>query len=207
MSDPTDTAARILALGDSYTVGTAVAPEARWLDRVVRRLRNRNVDIADPTIIATNGWTTDDLSAAIDRRSPDSDYDLVTLLVGANDVFDGRTVTTFRPKYVDLLERAVEFAGGDSENALAITVPDYTLTAVGQENDPADHADRLAACNQAVRDVATERGVRVVDVVPISRQVRAEEGLIAEDGLHPSPAQHERWADLILPSVVDVLDE
>lgn len=196
----------VLALGDSYTIGTGVESEDRWLDRVIHRLRARGFDVANPTVVAADGWTATDLEAAIDRRSVDEDYDLVSLLVGANDVFDGRPASAFRPTYVDLLERAMGFARDGAEGVLALTVPDYTLTPVGQQNDPAKHAARLASYNRLIEAEAADRGVRVVDVGPVSRRVRNEEGLVAEDGLHPSPAQHELWAEQILPVVVEMLD-
>lgn len=200
-------AAEMLALGDSYTAGTGVDPEDRWLNRVIRRLRDRGIDVADPTVIAANGWTSADLADAIERRSLENTYDIVSLLVGANDVFDGRPIAAFRRQYVDLLERAIEFAGSDPDSVLALTIPDYTPTPVGQANDPADHAERVAACNRLIETEAAERDVRTVDVVPISRRVRDEEGLVADDGLHPSPAQHELWAEAILPVAVEILGE
>ncbi|HEX7371167.1 MAG TPA: SGNH/GDSL hydrolase family protein, partial [Rhodanobacteraceae bacterium] len=56
--------AGFLALGDSYTIGEGVAPAERWPMQLVARLRDEGVAVADPLIVATTGWTTDELSAA-----------------------------------------------------------------------------------------------------------------------------------------------
>ena len=72
----------ILALGDSYTIGEAVAPEERWPVRLAAMLRARGAMVAEPVIIAQTGWTTDELSAAIDAANPAGPFDLVTLLIG-----------------------------------------------------------------------------------------------------------------------------
>ena len=83
---------RILALGDSYTIGEGVAAEERWPIRLAAQLRARGLRVRAPTIIATTGWTTDELSAGIDAARPDSSYDLVTLLIGVNNQYRGRSV-------------------------------------------------------------------------------------------------------------------
>src|SRR5262245_41058456 len=73
---------RYLALGDSYTIGETVDPQDRWPMQLARMLRGDGVDVVDPQIIARTGWTTDELSAAIDAANPKGPYQLVTLLIG-----------------------------------------------------------------------------------------------------------------------------
>jgi hypothetical protein len=61
---------RYLALGDSYTIGEGVAEDGRWPLQLARALRAEGIPLADPRIIAATGWTTDELSAAIDAADP-----------------------------------------------------------------------------------------------------------------------------------------
>ena len=56
---------RILALGDSYTIGESVAVDDRWPVQLAAALRDRGLAVDDPQIIAKTGWTTDELTAAI----------------------------------------------------------------------------------------------------------------------------------------------
>lgn len=198
---------RVLALGDSYTVGTGVDPADRWVDRLASRLRSDGVPVVDPEVVAANGWTTDRLAGAIDRRSLAPPYDLVTLLIGANDAFQERAVEAFRRAFEDLLEQAVAFAGGRPRDVVVLTIPDYTVTPVGRRYEPAEHAERLLAYNEVVRETAAASGVRLVDLVGVSRQAADEPGLVAADGLHPSPEQHRRWLERIYPVARDVLVE
>lgn len=199
---------RLLALGDSYTVGTAVEAEDRWITRLVDRFRDDGLEVADPRVVAADGWSTDRLAAAIERRSLDPPYDLVTLLVGANDAYRERPVEEFRPTFVALLERAVEFAGGDPSGVVVVTVPDYSVTPHCEGRPCGDHAERLEAYNRIVREEAAAAGARLVDVVPISRATAGTEleDLVADDGLHPSPAQHGRWLARIYPVARSALD-
>ena len=81
---------RYLALGDSYTIGEGVAPEERWPHHLVRLLAMRGIRVAPPEIVATTGWTTDELQAGIDAATLTPPYDLVSLLIGVNNQYRGR---------------------------------------------------------------------------------------------------------------------
>lgn len=196
--------ARILALGDSYTVGTGVDAEDRWVTKLTERLRMEGEDVAGPVVIAENGWTTDDLDEAIDEREPEGPFDLVTLLIGANNCFQGEPPEAFAPKFEALLDRALGIAE-NPDSVVVITVPDYTLTPVGQENDPEEHAARLDAYEGITREAVEQRGLRLVDVIPPSKRVTAEPELIAGDDLHPAPAQHDLWLERIYPVAAEAL--
>jgi len=190
---------RFLALGDSYTVGTAVATEDRWVNGLAETLRDEGVELSGPEVVAQDGWTTDDLSHAVEERSLGSGHALVTLLVGANDAFLGFPVEQFRPKFVDLLERSVGVAT-DATSVVALTIPDYTHTPVGQQHPVEEHRARLERYNDAIRTEVGATDARLVDLVPPSRAVADRPELVADDGLHPSPAQHDLWLERVLPA-------
>jgi lysophospholipase L1-like esterase len=200
-----DTPARILALGDSYTIGTGVEEGERWVSKLADRLREAGRSVADPVVIAENGWTTDDLDEAISERDPDGSFDLVTLLIGANNCFQEEPPSEFEPKFRAMLDRALGFAESP-DSVVVITVPDYTLTPTGQENDPEEHRRRLDAYDEIVREAAREEGTRLVDVVPPSKRVAENPELVAEDDLHPTPAQHDLWLERIYPVAAEALE-
>src|SRR3546814_5901824 len=66
---------------DLYTIGEGVAPADRWPVQLAHALRAEGVMLGDPKIIATTGWTTDELSAALDVF--DASQAPVPALVGA----------------------------------------------------------------------------------------------------------------------------
>jgi len=199
-----ETRGRILALGDSYTVGTGVDTEARWVTKLAERLRAEGEPVGDPVVIAENGWTTGDLDDGIEEHDPDPPFDLVTLLIGANNCFQGESPSEFAPKFRAMLERALEFAESP-ESVVVVTVPDYTLTPVGQENDPEEHRERLERYEEITREAVAAEGVRLVDVVPPSKRVAAEPELVAGDDLHPAPEQHDLWVERIYPVAREAL--
>lgn len=196
---------RILSLGDSYTIGEAVGEHERWPVRLAAMLRARGIGVADPVIVAKTGWTTDELSLGIDAASPSGPFDLVTLLIGVNNQYRGRSSTEYRGQFRALFERAVTFAGGRADRVIVLSIPDWGVTPFAGGRDRAQIAADIDAFNAINRAESLRRGSQYVDVVPVSRNAGADASLVATDGLHPSGAMYAAWADLALPAVLNAL--
>ncbi len=200
--------ATFLALGDSYTIGEGVASGERWPVQLVERLREDGIDIADPQIIAMTGWTTDELAAAMDAASFAPPYDLVTLLIGVNNQYRGRSVDEYRAQFRDLLLRAIEFAGGTAAHVIVVSIPDWGVTpfAAREGRDAARVAREIDAFNAVACAETGGVGAHWIDVTTLSRATGSRDELVA-DGLHPSGAQYARWTAAILPVARKVMQE
>lgn len=192
--------ATFLALGDSYTVGEGVAAGDSWPAQVAARLRAGRAGIERARIVARTGWTTDELAAAMDAAKFDPPYPLVTLGVGVNDQYRGRTAVEYRQQFQGVLRRALSLAGGGAGRVVVVSIPDWGVTpfAAREARDPAAVARDIDAFNAVAREAAVRAGARWVDVTAISRAPGLRAAL-ALDGLHPSAAQYARWADAIAP--------
>ncbi|HEX8779494.1 MAG TPA: SGNH/GDSL hydrolase family protein [Rhodanobacter sp.] len=189
-----------LALGDSYTIGEGVPAEGRWPVQLAAMLRREGMPLAAPTILATTGWTTDELSAAMDAAGFAPPWDLVSLLIGVNNQYRDRDVMEYRGEFRRLLQRAIALAGARAERVLVLSIPDWGVTpfARGSGRDVAHIAGALDAYNATAREETRELGARWVDITPISRH---HPELLADDGLHPSAAQYALWTEAALPTV------
>ena len=198
---------RFLALGDSYTIGEAVPPEARWPVLLADALRARGFPFAAPTIIAQTGWTTDELSAAIDRADPQGPYDLVTLLIGVNNQYRGGSVEEYRTEFRALLHRAIGFAGGTAGRVVVVSIPDWSVTPFAADDlrSRAQIGAEIGAFNAVASEEAQRASVPFVDITPYSRTAEAAPSLVAGDGLHPSGAMYAGWAERVLPVSLDAL--
>jgi len=193
---------RILALGDSYTIGEGVTAAERWPMQLATTLRTRGLQVAAPTIVARTGWTTDELSAAIgDARLPGT-YDLVALLIGVNNQFRGRGADEYRTQFRALLARAIGFAGGRADRVIVVSIPDWGATPFADGRDRARIARDIDAFNEVNRDESAAVGARYVDVTTISRRAAAEPDLIGGDKLHPSAAMYTAWVRAMLPTAL-----
>ena len=197
---------RYLALGDSYTIGQAVSAEVRFPVELANRLRAAGVaDLAAPEIVATTGWTTDELAAGIQAARLAKRYDLVTLLIGVNNQYRAQPLDEYRTQFRALLQQAIGFAAGQRERVIVISIPDWGVTPFATGRDRAAIAREIDAFNQANRDEANRAGVRYVDITQISRRSDEEPALIAEDGLHPSAEMYGLWVELLLPEAAAAL--
>ncbi|WP_202843808.1 SGNH/GDSL hydrolase family protein [Luteimonas saliphila] len=192
---------RYLALGDSYTIGEGIDETGRWPVQLARALRNDGIALADPLVVAATGWTTDELDAAIDAAQPPTTFDLVSLLIGVNNQYRGRSVEEFLAQFGSLLARATGYAGGRAGRVLALAIPDWGVTpfAIQSGRDRDAIARDLDAFNAAAADACAARGIAFVDIAPVSRERGGELEMLADDGLHPSAAMYAQWARLALP--------
>jgi lysophospholipase L1-like esterase len=189
---------RILALGDSYTIGQGVAPDDNWPSQLAAALRNDSWEVGELTIVARTGWTTADLSDAMNHADLHGTYDLVTLLVGVNNQYQGLSVEEYGQQFSDLLQRAVRLTGQRAGRVIVVSIPDWGVTPFAHETN-ADSAAVAAAIDKfnSVNKVMTEQAAAVyVNITPITRQMS---DAVVDDGLHPDPEQYSKWVQTILP--------
>ena len=192
-------APRLLALGDSYTIGEGVPPGQSWPLQLTRFLRQQDLQMQPPVIIAKTGWTTRDLLAGIDRADLNPPYDLVSLLIGVNDQYQARDELLYQQGLVKLLDRAMALAGGDPQRVIVVSIPDYSVTPFGQGLDPAAIRAALDRFNLFGRTLSARAGVRYIDITPISREAGSDPSLLTTDQLHPSGKMYARWVPLLAP--------
>lgn len=192
---------RYLALGDSYTIGEGVDPEDRWPIVLAQRLRHAGHDLEPPRIIATTGWTTDELAAAMDQAELKPAYDLVSLLIGVNNQYRGRECELFQTELATLIQRAIGLAGSRANRVLLVSIPDWTVTPFFKTTDRELSAERdlMARYNQTCRETADAAHIHYANITDDSNAMADDDRLVTADGLHPSAALYRRWVDRIYP--------
>jgi lysophospholipase L1-like esterase len=196
---------RLLALGDSYTIGEGVAVEDRWPMQLAALLRTHGMHVAEPTIIARTGWTTDELAAAIASTDVKERYDLVTVQIGVNNQYRGRSVDEYRTQFRALLARAIGFAGGRASHVVVVSIPDWGQTPFAARRDRRRIGLDIDAFNAVNRDETARSGSRYVDITTISRRAADEADLVVADKLHPSARMYAEWVRAIAPTVIAAL--
>lgn len=188
-----------LALGDSYTIGESVGEAMRWPVQLVDRLNNANYDfkIAAPKIIATTGWTTQELKAAVAEEKPARDYDFVSLLIGVNNQYRKYPLSDYPSEFESLLKIAIEHAGGDKNKVIVVSIPDYGYTPFGQPRQ-SEISKGIDDYNNINKRISKKYGVKYYNITPISRNGLKYTDLVADDKLHPSGKQYSLWVDFIL---------
>ena len=203
---------RFLALGDSYTIGESVPEDERWPNQLAELIRSspqfdETGGTIEVTIIARTGWTTDELWNGIQEVTIEPPYDLVSLLIGVNNQYRGRDIEEYRAGFVFLLNKAIEYAGGDPDRVIVLSIPDWGVTPFANNRDSKQIAVEINQFNAVNEEESKKAGVHYVDVTPSSREVVTDASLIASDGLHPSGKMYAEWAKLALPEALKIIEQ
>jgi len=199
------TSIRYLALGDSYTIGESVAENERWPNQLAATLSEKNIQ-TEVTIIARTGWTTEELWQGIQSNPPQGTYDLVSLLIGVNNQYRGYDINEYREQFRFLLNKSIEYAGGDVKRFIVLSIPDWGVTPFAADRDQAQITKDIDAFNLVNREETESAGAHYVDITPISRQALQDASLTANDGLHPSGTMYKLWVEKATPTVIEIFD-
>lgn len=191
-----------LALGDSYTIGQSVPENQRFPVQTAAMLNNLNLPFLQPEIIAQTGWTTGNLLFRLENNPPaQNKYDVVTLLIGVNNQYQGRTQEEYRQQFTALLEKAIGFAGNNKRHVFVLSIPDYSVTPFAAGRNRQLIAAQLDSFNSINQQVADRYQVAYVNITGDSRQAAVYPSLTAADGLHPSGEQYRMWAMRLAPVI------
>jgi acyl-CoA thioesterase-1 len=187
---PSQADARYLALGDSFTIGTGATPSESFPARLVSRwscpveLLNAGVD----------GFTTDDLTEVELPDLKSFGPTFVTLLIGANDIVHGESAAVYRA-HVRAILAATHAAG--VARVVSLPQPDWSLSpAATLFGTPVQLHAKIVLFNQILSEETRAAGGDFVDLFPLMEK-EASEKMLAADGLHPSAAAYDAWADAL----------
>jgi len=190
-----------LALGDSYTIGESVNEHERWPNQLVEALVKNCIEVSKPRIIATTGWRTDNLKDAIIKAEVKNNYDMVSLLIGVNNQYQGKPAGQYAIEFEDLLITAIELANGKTGNVFVVSIPDYGYTPFGQPKmeSISIQIDEFNAIN---KNIAEKYKVAYYNITDISRKGLEDPSLVASDGLHPSGKMYTLWVNRMMEKFI-----
>jgi lysophospholipase L1-like esterase len=196
-----------LALGDSYTIGEAVAQSSSFPYQLAAALNSQGIKVATPKIIAKTGWTTNELQDAIKAEALNSKFDIVTLLIGVNNQYRGNSIDTYRAEFRELLQTAINFAAGNKLHVFVVSIPDWGATPFGKDSGRGVQAiaKEIDAFNTVNKEETLKAGISYTDITPGSRNAATDISLVASDGLHPSGLMYRDWVALLSASVFKAL--
>lgn len=202
----------MLTLGDSYTIGEGVPLYENFPYQTLQLLRKAGKTFSAPEIIARTGWTTDELQDAMASASLLPSYDFVTLLIGVNNQYRGRDLSEYQIQFGELLQKSISLAGDRRDRVFVLSIPDWGVTPfahalfaeTGKDpkgRDKTQIAREIDAFNTNAHQIAQAHGITFIDITTHTRETGAT---FAPDGLHPSGAEYQYWANQLAVRIIEI---
>ena len=142
---------------------------------------------------AVNGFTTVDLIAKELGYIADLKPDIVSVLIGVNDLVQGRGLELYRDSLVEVYDAIPRTA-----NTAAISIPNWSIVPAARDFGDPSHLKALTEkFNEVAQREATTRGFTWIDLTEVSSRQSPSRTWIAADNLHPGDDQYAAWADVI----------
>ena len=195
---------KVLSLGDSYTIGQSVCETCRFPEQLKDSLQaNISTNTIELEIIAQTGWTTSNLISAIETNNPPNNFDLVTLLIGVNNQYQGKPFSLYEQEFPELVNTAISKVGEDSDKLIVISIPDYAFTPFG--GGTTSISNEIDAYNNFAENYCIQNNIDYVYITDITREGLANPNLVALDNLHPSELAYSKFVERILPVAIEKL--
>lgn len=194
-----------LALGDSYTIGENVPIYDSFPYQTVQLLRKGGYSFYAPEIVAKTGWTTDELQAGIANNKLLSHYDIVSLLIGVNNQYRGRSLQEYTEHFEALLKRAIAFANNKNKHVFVLSIPDWGVTPFAKDRNSVTIAHEIDSFNAVNKLFAEKYNVHYIDITPGTRLAANDTTLLAGDQLHYSGKEHGHWATKLAEAIQKII--
>ena len=194
-----------LALGDSYTVGYKIRYAENYPNQITALLRQQQLDISDPRIIAYPGWTTADLQRGIGLENIHDTFSFVTLLIGNNDRNEGWSVENYHEHFQQLLDQAISFAAGHPEKVFVLSIPDISITQAIGDSAKANVSKGINNYNIANKEMTQARKCQYIDITYALRDHATDADYYLFDWVHPTAKGYAVWAKQIAPVIAATL--
>jgi acyl-CoA thioesterase-1 len=191
---------RFLALGDSYTIGQSVTEAERWPVLFAKSMNDNKTLISSTDILAKTGWTTANLLSNVYGYKPSVNYDLVSLMIGVNNQFQGQPIEQYRIDFHTLLLESIKYAGGQPNRVFVLSIPDWGSTLMGSGSREAI-SKSIDKFNLVAKEECAKENILFIDITPISRKALDDPTMVASDNLHYSVKMHKLWVEEALPKV------
>lgn len=185
-----------LALGDSYTIGELCESKENFPHQLQYLLAAKhNVNLAEPQIIATTGWTTGELIEGINQHKLEEKYDLVTLLIGVNNQYRNYDIELFKKEFTYLLQLAIKHSYKGAKGVYVLSIPDWGVTPFATEKNSVEIAQAIDIYNAEKEKITREHNCHFLYITDSTRANGTKEDYLVEDKLHYNYKEYRIWAE------------
>lgn len=182
-----------LALGDSYTICEGLDYENTWPYHLSSFLTSNGYEVSPPQIIAKTGWRTDELINATKERLNEEKFDIVSLLIGVNNEYQGRPFSQYQEELKTLIGIAIDKCKNNAKGVFMLSIPDYGVTPFAVERNKTEAIKTLKIYNAYAKSLCETYNIPFYDITELSITLSKDERFLHTDKLHPNEQQYLEW--------------
>jgi lysophospholipase L1-like esterase len=194
-----------LALGDSYTIGEGLAISESFPYQAVQLLRQSGYAFCAPEIVAKTGWTTDELLRAVSNINLQTPYDFVSVLIGVNNQYRGRSAEEYATQFETILQLSITYSDNNPSRVFVLSIPDWGATPFAEDQKRKEIAEAVDEFNLVNKKITFQYSGNYIDITPGTRETLFDNSLLTSDHLHPSAKLYARWAAEISGELIRIL--
>lgn len=184
---------RYTVLGDSLSAGTgATSPSSTFPHLLAEHLSNARLGTVTVTTLATPGATTADV---LRTQLPKLNYtqpNLVTLLVGINDLHNHVSLNTFKQNLIVILNELSRH----NAQVQVLTIPYLGSPRIARPPYRMYFDWQTKRYNRVITEVVNNSTASLVDLYTLTHAIEAAEpAYYSPDGFHPSDLGYTFWAN------------
>ncbi len=186
-----------VSLGDSLTAGVGVDDYTESYPYLLAQKLSKTEKVSLMNFSYPGAKTADVIAVLPDAVA--SDPQIVTLLIGVNDIHAKVPVTTFEQRYrtvVDTLTKETD------AKIYLISIPYIGSNTLLLPPFDSYFRYKTGEFNEVIRRIAAEYKVPYIDIATPTQVAFEKDGpLYAADSFHPSAAGYKLWSDIIYADI------
>ncbi len=188
----------VLGASDAFGVGTANPQMESWPVLLAQQLSTKThlIDLGIPGATVELA-ARDEVPVALAAQP-----DVVTILLGINDLDDGVSLASFDGQLRDVVRT---LKNNTSATIYISNLPDLTLLPYFAKDDPLALSVEVTNWNADISAICADMGVNLVDLFAAWNELAQHPEYISADGLHPSATGAARIAAAFYATIDGVL--
>jgi phospholipase/lecithinase/hemolysin len=112
-------------------------------------------------------------------------------------------VADYEKDFEEMLNRAIDFARGNKDRVLVLSIPDWGVTpfALDRGSNQNKVATEIDAYNTAKKAICDKYKITFIDITDDYRAIGSRPEMVVEDQLHPSGLVYARWTEQLLRKI------
>jgi len=187
------------ALGDSLTAGAGVDDYQQSFPYIVAQKIAKNDSRVTLKDFSVPGYKTQDLLDFLVTPAVASSSDIITLLVGTNDIYNNVSQENFTENYRAILDKIKTI---DAARVYLISIPFIGSQSLIFPPYSFYYDKCIENFNKIISDLAQEYGFAYVDIATPTKDLFKSDGPhYSADAFHPAAPGYALWANIIYDAI------